>query len=325
MATPTSLPGRRLVAGVLNTAWLSDVVSAAASAVLLVVVIVLFAATTPQFHVGNALAYVATTAWVYALPAAGLTMVMATGRMDLSGAAVAALGAALAAKLAMAGVPLLIGFVAAAVVATIVGAVNGLLASISRPASFVLTLATAAICEAIAGLVLGPQPVPLRTDDLGLTPLLVPGILLAVLGCALAVIALVSPGGVWLRRLGTGRDGPKVGWLVVTMVVAYATSAMLAAGGGVLQLARTGAAFPGVSVQAELVVILVAILGGASLRGGRGTGYGAVVASLAAAALLYSLAVLPASPLGTLAVVAAAVVVAVLLDEVRARLPPAPG
>ncbi len=322
--TPTSLSGRRMMAGVLGATWLSDVVSAAASAVLLVLVLVAFAVTTPQFHVGSALAYVATTAWVYALPAAGLTMVMATGRMDLSGASVAALGAAIAAKLAVAGVPLLIGFVAAAIVATMVGAANGLLASISRPASFVVTLATAAICEAIAGLVLGSQPVPLRTDDLGLTPLLVPGILLAVLGCALAIIALVSPGGAWLRRLGTDREAPKLAWLVVTMVVAYATSGLLAAGGGVLQLARTGAAFPGVSLQSELVIILVAILGGASLRGGRGTGYGAVIASLAAAALLYGLAVLPANALSTLAVVAAVVVVAVLLDELRARVPAGP-
>jgi ribose transport system permease protein len=324
---PTSLSGLRMMVGNLGTAWLSDVISAAASAVLLVLLIVAFAATTPAFHIGSALAFVATTAWVYALPAAGLTLVMATGRMDLSGASVAALGAAIAAKLAVVGVPLLVGFVAAGIVATIVGAANGLLASISRQASFVLTLATAAICEAIAALVLGSRPVPLHTDDLGLTPLLVPGILLAVLGCALAVIALLSPGGAWLRRVGTMREGPKLVWLVVTLVVAYAASALLAAGGGVLELARTGAAFPGVSVQAELVVILVAILGGASLRGGRGAGYGAVVASLPAAALLYGLAVLPASGVGTLAVVAAAVVLAVLLDELRARLLPdrAPG
>src|SRR5437762_2658159 len=71
---PTSLSGLRVMVGNLGTTWLSDVISAAAAVVLLVLLVVAFAATTPSFHVGSALAFVATTAWVYALPAAGLTL-----------------------------------------------------------------------------------------------------------------------------------------------------------------------------------------------------------------------------------------------------------
>jgi ribose/xylose/arabinose/galactoside ABC-type transport system permease subunit len=300
---------------------LSDVVSTAVSAGLLLVLLAVFAATTPAFRLGSALAFMISAGWVYALPAVGLTLVMAAGRMDLSGAAVAMLAAALAGRLDVAGVPLLIGFVAAAVVSALVGALSGLLASISRPASFVVTLATAGLCLAIAELVLGSQEVVLPVGDGGLTPLLVPGILLALLGCTLGVIALVSPAGAWLRHLGAAREGTvAVRPLVVTLVAAYAVSAVLAAGAGVLELARTGAAVAPAPTQLQLGVVLVALLGGASLRGGRGMGFGAIAAGLAVAALVYGLAALSLNGAGTLIVLAAALAGAAALDELRSHV-----
>src|SRR5262245_38986365 len=213
--SPSSVSRRLGLPARLRGEWRSDVVSAAIAAGLLLVLLVGFAATAPAFRLAGALGFLLSTSWVYVLPAVGLTLVLATGRMDLSVGAVALMAAALAGRLAEAGVPLLIGFVAAGLVAAVVGALRGLLASISRPASFVVTLGTAALCLAIAGLLFGSRGVALPTGEGGLTPLLVPGVLLAVLGCALGIIALVSPAGAWLRRLGAGADGSVAVWPLV--------------------------------------------------------------------------------------------------------------
>ena len=104
------------------------------------------------------------------------------------------------------------------------------------------------------------------------------------------------------------------------MVVVYAASAVLAAGGGVLELAHSGVALPVAPASRQVAIILAAVLGGASLRGGRGMGYGAVVGALAVAALVRGLDVRAVSPLGLLVVLTVALAAAILLDEARSRL-----
>ena len=315
---------------------LSEVVSTVACGLLLVVLTATLAVTTSAFQGPDAAVTLLVGAAVYSLLALGATAVMAAGRMDLSGAAVAAVAAVLAGKLAQAGVPLLIGFVAGAFAAAAIGAVSGLLAAVSRPASFLVTLAVATVCLSLVVQLAGGSAGVVLPGGLGVRqlPLVVPGLLLAVLGAALAVIALVSPSGHRLRWLGgEGEAGTPVRRLVLTMVVVYACAAALAAGAGVLQLASIGGIFPGaypiVSVQLQLGALVAALLGGASLRGGRGSGYGAVAGALVVTVLMQGMVSVLGNPVVLVgpflwtATMAAALVVAVLLDELRSRVLPA--
>lgn len=299
--------------------WFFDAVSAGVSGFLLVVFLVVFAAALPVLRSPSAILSLGVASCVYGLLALGLTVVMAAGRVDLSGVAVATLAGAVAARLAVAGVPLLLGFVPGALLGILVGVANGLGASISRQAAFVVTLATAAVCAAGAAMVLGHAGAVVPHGPEGLAPLVVPAVLLAVAAAALTVIGLASPAGVLLRRLGIERDAapPRV------MVPAFACAALLAAGAGAVQVAHVGAALPEVSATAQVAVIAAALLGGASLRGGRGRGYGAVVAALAVTALSSGLtgASVP-SVLGS-ALIGLLLVAAVAWDEVRSRLAPA--
>lgn len=296
-----------------------DAVSAAVAVGLIVVSVVLFSALVPGFRSLSLGLSIGVSWWLYALLVLGLTLVMTTGRMDLSGASVAALAGAVSTKLAVIGVPLLVGLVPAALLAAVVGAVNGLVATVSRPASFIGTLATAAVCQALTVQLLGAPAVRLPRGTEELTPLIVPAVLLAIAAAALALIALVSPGGDMLRRLGREHEPvPPVRVLTATLVVAYAAAAVLAAGAGVGEVARTGAASSGGVAQTEVAVIAAAILGGASLRGGRGVGFGAIVAALAVTVMLFGLRAVPASPAVSAAVMALLLIAVLVWDERRA-------
>src|SRR5262249_49465410 len=78
-----------------------DVVSAAVALGLAIVLMALFAAIAPEFRSLSGGLSLGAAWWFYTLLALGLTLVMTTGRMDVSGASVAALAGAVAVKLAV--------------------------------------------------------------------------------------------------------------------------------------------------------------------------------------------------------------------------------
>lgn len=297
-----------------------DVVSAAVALGLAIVLVALFAAIAPEFRSVSGGLSLGAAWWFYTLLALGLTVVMTTGRMDVSGASVAALAGAVAAKLAVMGLPLLVGFVPGAILAVLIGTANGLIATVSRPVSFVGTLATAAFCQALTAQLLGAPAVALPRGLQGLTPLIVPAVMLAMAAAAVTVIALLSPAGDRLRRLGREQQRAPTRVLVVTLVATYAAAALLAAGAGVGQVAQAGTAFASAVPQTEIAVIAAAILGGASLRGGRGAGYAAVASALALTVLLFGLAAAGVSPAASTAVVGVLLVALLVWDELRPRL-----
>jgi len=297
-----------------------DVVSAAVALGLAIVLMALFAAIAPGFRSLSAGLSLGAAWWFYTLLALGLTLVMTTGRMDVSGASVAALAGAVAAKLAVIGLPLLVGFVPGAILAVLIGTASGLIATVSRPVSFVGTLATAAFCQALTAQLLGAPAVTLPSGLHGLTPLIVPAVMLAMAAAAVTVIALLSPAGDRLRRLGREQQPAPTRVLMVTLVATYAAAAVLAAGAGVGQVAQAGTAFATASPQTEIAVIGAAILGGASLRGGRGAGYAAVASALALTVLLFGLSAAGVSPAASTAVVGVLLVALLVWDERRPRL-----
>ncbi len=296
-----------------------DAFSTVAALGLLIAAAILFALLVPRFRSLSIALSIGVSWWFVALLVLGLTLVMTTGRMDLSGAAVALVAAAVAVKLANAGAPLLLAFLPAALVAAAVGAASGLVASISRSASYLGTFATAAFCQSLAVHLTGAPQFALLHGAQALTPLIVPAVLLAVAAVAVAVIALMSPAGVRLRRLGRDGDVP-LRTLVPTLVATYAVAAVLAAGAGVGEVSRTGVASSLGVAQTEVTVVAAAILGGATLRGGRGAGFGAVLSALTLTVLMFGLGALRIPLLVSTAAIGVVLAAMLVWDELRWRL-----
>ena len=172
-------------------------------------------------------------------------------------------------------------------VAFTTGGVNVFLIRGLKISSIIATLATLSILEGIA-LWLRPQPAGVISADyvdLALTSVgFVPVAFIAIVAVAVAADIWLyrSAGGLAARATGLDevaaqRRGVRVGFLFVR---AFFITAFAAAMGAFLLAAQVGIGDPRVGVSYTLTSIAAAVLGGASLFGGRGSFVGAVVGAL---------------------------------------------
>jgi ribose transport system ATP-binding protein len=182
---------------------------------------------------------------------------------------------------------LTLGMLFVIAVALGVGAVNVALIRWLKLSSIIATLAT---YSALQGVCLWLRPIPEGTISFEFIDVLLYSV--GFMPVALIVIAVVAVASdVWLYRTSGGlaaramgldeesaaRRGVRVGYLFVR---AFFISAFAAAIGGFFLAAQVGVGDPTAGLSFTLTSIAAAVLGGASLLGGRGSFIGAVVGAL---------------------------------------------
>jgi ribose transport system permease protein len=186
------------------------------------------------------------------------------------------------------GYGLALGIAMTFAVGALIGFVNAVAVDKLGIPAFIVTLAGLQVYRGFALLISGgmtvagvPQPIKdfARGASLGL-----PNLFLTMLAVALIVHYILgcTRTGRYLYALGSNaeaarRQGIPVFRIVVT---AYVLSACLATLGGVLLVARLSVASPSMANAYELQAIAAAVVGGASLFGGRGTVLGALAGAV---------------------------------------------
>lgn len=273
-----------------------------------------------------------------AIMAVGATFIIIAGGIDLSVGAIYALASVLGALVfnlygpegARAGSPgtgVALGFLACVGVATLAGAANGGMIVLLKVHPFIITLGTMAIYRGIAFVITKGQSIgnfPAAFRDLvrwetggGLS--LVP----------LAVMLLVTVvGGVYLSRLAAGRriyavggnelasrfSGIRIGRVKLSVFLFSGLTAGIAA---LLNLGYYGAASSGDGQGYELNVIAAAVVGGASLTGGKGSALGALLGALIIQMINSGIVILGIDQNYSQIITGAVVIVAVLLDQLN--------
>jgi ribose transport system permease protein len=222
---------------------------------------------------------------VLALAAAGLTLVVLTGELDLSAVGVIAITNVVVATVSSA----LPGGAATSLllvcsIGLCVGFVNGFLIAYLGLQSLACTLGTMIICEGIALLILAaPGGQVLDTITYGLTDVVgtfFPVAALILLAVALAWLYLRSTRvGIAIYAVGTDESASRLSGLDVrrTKLTAFAIAGVMYAGAGYMLSAQTGTGDPRVSGSFLLYVFASVAIGGTSLAGGRGGLIGSMV------------------------------------------------
>jgi simple sugar transport system permease protein/ribose transport system permease protein len=254
----------------------------------LVVLIVVNAIATPNFatasNLWNMLLQVSTTVLV----AVGMTMVVATGGVDLSVGSVMAVASALAATLLDQGVA--VAVLAGLGAALAVGALNGFLISTFRIQPIIVTLALLITGRGAAQVMSsGGQLIPfsnpafesLGKGYVGPVPAQVL-IMILVLAAALFVTRSTSFGRYVVAVGGNEAAARLVGVKTHRVKIAvYAVSGVLAGIAGLIDTARLGASDAAkVGLNIELDAIAAVVVGGTPLTGGRATIVGTVIGAL---------------------------------------------
>jgi ribose/xylose/arabinose/galactoside ABC-type transport system permease subunit len=223
------------------------------------------------------------------LVAVGMTLVIATGGIDLSVGSVMAIAASMAAINLDSGVA--IAVLLALLVSAAVGTLNGTLISVFRIQPIIVTLAVLIAGRGLAQIpsegrlveFKGRYPVfeTLGTGYVGPIPVQVL-VMILVVGLAIFIMRATSFGR-YVVAVGGNEAASRLAGVKVhrTKITVYALSGLLAGLAGLIESARGGASDPSnVGLGIELDAIAAVVIGGTSLTGGRATIFGTVVGAL---------------------------------------------
>jgi ribose transport system permease protein len=262
--------------------------------------------------------------------AAGMTLVLIVGGIDLSVGSVLGLAGAII-GLAMVDWhwPLWAGAALCIATASAAGALNGLISVGLGIPSFIVTLGMLEIARGLAYLATGSQTKYIGTPVESLSKAL-PG-----LGCSPAfLIALAAVGlgqlllsrNVFGRRLiaiGTNEPAVRLAGIDPRLpkLAVFTLVGLLTGIGAVFYTSRLGSSDPNAGAGLELSAIAAVVIGGTSLMGGRGSVVNSFFGVLIIATLEAGLAQIGASEPVKRVVTGLVIVLAVVLDAWRQRLP----
>lgn len=313
-ATVVAAPARPVLAGPLFIA-----VSRAAGLVLLVLALTLL---SPHFLSWQNLINVLRQASIQFLLAAGLTLCVVAGGIDLSVGAVLGLSACVAAAVIVGGSPWL-GVLAALAVGVACGLANGVIVAYVRIPAFIATYGMLWIAHGLAyvfmkGEVIHGFPPAFRFIGAGYvgpvpTPILV---MLGVLG-VLHVILHRTRLGRAIYAIGGNPVAARLSGMPVRrhLVTVYTLSGLLAGFAGLVVIARINAADSGIGEDLLLASIAAVVLGGTSLFGGQGSVVGTAVGSVILALVLNGMNLLDVKTFWQAFVLGSILIVSVLADQ----------
>jgi rhamnose transport system permease protein len=281
----------------------------------------------PRFLEADSLRNLALNASIFAILAAGQTLVLVTRNVDLSVGSVLGLSAYLAGDLLSShpGMALPLVFVLGMALGAACGLLNGVLVTWGQVPALVVTLGTLYAFRGLAflwtdGRQVNAETLPDSFLNVGTDSLIGIPILVVI---AVVVLAFV---GQWLRDYRAGRElyaigsNPEGARLAGVrsqrrVLTAFVLAGMLAGLGGVLFTARFGTVDATAGVGYELTVIAAAVVGGVAIFGGTGSVYGAGLGALLLGTITSSLIVLRVEAFWQQAAIGALLLLAIAFDR----------
>lgn len=255
----------------------------------LLLVAALTAITTPRFLDAGNLSNLALQVSIVAIVAIGSTFVILTGGIDLSpGSAIALMTMVFAVMVKFGGVPLPIAILLTVVLGGILGGFLGVISAYFRIPAFITTLAALSAFRGVAFMFNNGSPVfsvhpALETIFYGtLAGLPLPLFYLVGLYALAWYVLRYTAFGRSIYAVGGNPNAAKLSGLNVrrTQFYAFVIAGAAAGIGAILMAARLNSGSPNYGVGLELSAIAAAVIGGASLAGGRGNIINTVIGAL---------------------------------------------
>jgi rhamnose transport system permease protein len=295
---------------------------------VLALFVLITAVIQPRFVSSSNIQFILVNASVYALVALGETMVILTRNVDLSVQSVLALSAYLSAGMFghVHGIPIPVVFLIGLGIGLAFGAANGLIVSLGRVPSLVVTLATLYIIQGIDILVVGGNEVVASSLPNGFVS--IPTVtIFGIPWLAIAVAVVIGTGAYYLRTFRSGRElyaigsNPEAARLAGIPVgkrvfMAFTLCGGIAGLGGVLWAAQ----YQTINTSAggnnfSLIVIASVVVGGVAIFGGSGSAVGAAIGALLLGTINVALDVLGISDFWDQAVAGFLLLLAITLDR----------
>jgi len=270
------------------------------------------------------------------LVALGMTFIIIAGGIDLSVGFTVGLASVVATQMMLlldgsTGIwaSMLIGCSAAILVAMVPGLVNGVLVARYGVPPFIATLGMYGVARGAGYLISGGHTVPATNpvlEDFGnavVFGLPVPVLVTAAFALVMHYVLAMTKFGQYTLAIGGSRQAASRAGIDITRhtIILHVLAAAMAAVAGLVYAGR----FSGGNAQAGepsmLDSIAAVVIGGTSLFGGEGSIPGTVLGGLIIAVIQFGLVFINVEPFWQFIAVGAVIVLAVLIDQSRRRIP----
>jgi rhamnose transport system permease protein len=286
LATAESAPEAEVLAPRQRLRWGSFGRWEAALVVVLIATMIFGTAESPNFLTWTTVFYTSLDMAQIAIMALPLTLIVITGEIDLSVAAMLGLSASVFGYAFGHGAEVYVAMLIALSVGAIGGGLNGFLITRLGLPSIAVTIGTLTMFRGIAEVILGQNEVtgfPAGLTVIGVEPIALHlaygfGFFL-VLALIYGVVLHMSPIGRSIFAIGHNQEAAFFSGIRVTRIkfLLYVLSGVVCAAVGILYSLQNDAARYDAGTGLELNVVAVVLFGGVSIFGGRGTIIGVVL------------------------------------------------
>lgn len=296
---------------------------------VIVVIVVLLSFLSSTFLSGENLISTLLSVVMMAIVAVGMTVALVSGGFDLSVGSVMSMAGVVAGSLALNGMNIWLAAVLGLVTSILSGLITGLFIGKVKINPFIMTLGMQGVIQGVAYVV--TQGAPLSVTGVSSSFLYIgQGNLLGIPVLIWLMIVIVAVADYLMRRavvarkvyyIGSNESAAYLSGIRVsqTKVWIYVFTAILAGLAGILTLSRFSVASPTAGMGMELQAIAACIIGGASLSGGEGTVFGALLGSVLVGIVNDALVLLNVSVYWQSLVIGFVLIAAVTLDVLTHR------
>lgn len=263
-----------------------------------------------------------------AILAIGVTLVIISGGIDLS------VGTGMSLCMVVMGVfsiywelPIELAVLMAILTGATIGLVNGLIIAYGGLPPFIATLGMLGIAQGLALLLsqgysmYGFPPEFEFVAGGSLIGIPIPLFILAAIGLVMHYVFQQSRIGRYAYAIGGSEEASRRSGISVTgyKIAIYVGCGAMVGASAVVLSSRINSAHPGIGFGYELDAIAAAVIGGASLQGGRGSVGGAIIGAIIMATIRFGLNVLGMSPFVQQIVIGVILIAAVYFDTLRIK------
>jgi inositol transport system permease protein len=272
--------------------------------------------------------------------ALGVTQVIITGGIDLSSGPLVAATAMIAMSFAQTelvngnpnpkaifglwamDLPVLVPIIVGLLFGAFIGAINGTFVAYFRIPPFIATLGMFLICRGIALWWSAGRPVSFPTEGYKfLGAGMMPVVWFLALAVVFHVILRYTVYGKHTYAIGSNEEAARMSGINVKKhkVMVYMIASMLAAFAGIVLSAKASTAQAGMGEFYELFAIAMAVIGGISLTGGRGSIIGTVLGAMVLGVIRSGFTFVKLDGSYQLMAMGSIIIAAVILDQYRQR------
>lgn len=272
----------------LSKSILNSILMGNKSYIILLLLIVVMSFLSPIFMTSANVLNILRQVSVIAIACAGFTLIMGSGHMDLSVGMILCFCGVVAAKLIVAGTPLVLVILITFVMGAVLGGINAAIISIFKISGFIVTLATSYVFKGIAFVITKNVPVTGLTDEfirIGqgyLGPIPIPIIIMFVALAVMWVIINRTKFGRHAIAMGGNMEAARVSGVRVylTRLLCFAILGVFTGLAAIVQTARSASAQLSAGSDLLMDAIAAVVIGGTNLHGGNANVFGSLVGAL---------------------------------------------